>query len=501
MANDDDGGKPKSLYVLTAFSYITILAAILNGVGYGLGLAGAARMFSSDAGEAWFLFLLNLYGLLFAISLFFIEIRFKDFYVHFPGFKFWVVRGLYIVFIGILSLAVSSNTNPFDAGTTGYDFWETMRKAFAYALVVIGLLYVLGEILCVRKHMQKVKSKYVEDGKLIESSLVACGREAQVLYGRRQGGPSISTMSTSLGKLLKAACKDRDPECVEAEYEALGAGSPFKEDFSGRRSHKMMMREGLCSVADAHSNENRFCNILPFDACLAPTGEEDTFANASLVSPLMSRFIIAQGPLERPDTRHAFWKVAIENGVTLMVNLAPIPRECADYVSPGTYKDVNVEVVAEEVDQEFGGDVVVRKLCVTRADAEPALISHIQFNAWPNYGTPESMAPTTRVVARALEAPGLVMVNCSGGVGRSGTFVSTLAVLSHLRKEQQAGNLDRFMSEDDAAKNSVAFGSYLVSTVKSAIETIREQRHPWMVEGAHQYALIFQILHAVADDL
>mmetsp|Transcript_13719 Transcript_13719/g.26568 ORF Transcript_13719/g.26568 Transcript_13719/m.26568 type:complete len:174 (-) Transcript_13719:255-776(-) len=171
---DDDGSKrrPCSLIFLTVFSYLTLFAALLNGVSYVIGLIGSAKMFKSDAGDAWYLFFLNLYGLLFAIGLVFIEVRYKIFYDHFPGFKNWVIRGFYIIFVGILSLGLATGSNPFEEGSTGYDAWESVRKAFAYILVGIGLLYILGEIFCVRKHMQKVKSNYVEDGSVIQSSLV-----------------------------------------------------------------------------------------------------------------------------------------------------------------------------------------------------------------------------------------------------------------------------------------------------------------------------------------
>ena len=67
------------------------------------------------------------------------------------------------------------------------------------------------------------------------------------------------------------------------------------------------------------------------------------------------------------------------------------------------------------------------------------------------------------------------MVHCSGGIGRSGTFLTSYGVYTQYLYAKE-------ISEDKPLS--------LVETVKN----LRFQRHPWMVEGAHQYKMAYDIL-------
>jgi len=171
MAN---GNKPCSLHFLTLLSVLTMLSAVANGVSYGFGLVGNGRALANDAAnikEIWFIFFLNLYGLCFAFTVMLVETRYKGFYDHFPGFKNWAIRGLFLTFIGVLSLGLGASSSPF-TDPDARDIFEQVREILAFSIFGIGLLYVVGEVLCIRSRLQHTKEQYVHDSGLFLSSRV-----------------------------------------------------------------------------------------------------------------------------------------------------------------------------------------------------------------------------------------------------------------------------------------------------------------------------------------
>jgi len=67
-------------------------------------------------------------------------------------------------------------------------------------------------------------------------------------------------------------------------------------------------------------------------------------------------------------------------------------------------------------------------------------IVHLQFKSWPNYGVPNEPGPISDFVrlahCRAHEGPSQakdkpeLVVHCSGGIGRTGTFLAAYQMFS-----------------------------------------------------------------------
>jgi protein tyrosine phosphatase len=257
----------------------------------------------------------------------------------------------------------------------------------------------------------------------------------------------------------------------------------------------------LCTVGSRYPKRNRYCNIVPFDDWLVECS--GGYVNASKVSPLGQKFIVSQAPLgpatqAHEDTRAQFWRLVYENQIHTIVSLTPLGgRECADYVSDQHIPGVSLTVVSQQ-DTEKCYHITRRLRVVFDNSKSPEfLVNHILFAAWPNYGTPDNpqaVADVALALIRARKENGQrTLVHCSGGVGRSGTFVAAVSVYERLVEFAQERDL-----------TGLDFAEVVISLVKQAVETMRDQRHPWMVEGADQYAFIHDILvHliSVPDDL
>ncbi|XP_023390544.1 receptor-type tyrosine-protein phosphatase V-like [Pteropus vampyrus] len=69
-------------------------------------------------------------------------------------------------------------------------------------------------------------------------------------------------------------------------------------------------------------------------------------------------------------------------------------------------------------------------------------VKQLQFTTWADHSVPEgpgsllAFADLVREQARATQGPGPILVHCSAGVGRSGTFVALVRLLQQLEEEQ-----------------------------------------------------------------
>ena len=140
--------------------------------------------------------------------------------------------------------------------------------------------------------------------------------------------------------------------------------------------------------------------------------------------------------------------------------------------------------------------IILRDIQLTGLSGEVRRVKHIQFTNWPNYGVVDDLAELLEFVRKVLavwrEAGGPLVVHCSGGVGRSGTFTTIITVLNMLTRAVQAGDLS-------------SLGNYLGDQEEMVLTELvlhlRRVRHPWMVEGEQQYLLAYQAVLGIIDQL
>ncbi|KAH9256265.1 hypothetical protein BASA81_005486 [Batrachochytrium salamandrivorans] len=245
-------------------------------------------------------------------------------------------------------------------------------------------------------------------------------------------------------------------------------------------SHEKMALGGFIDIGLKNLAHNRYGNVIPFDHSLAKCSLG--YCNASLVdfSSTLPAYVICQGPMSPEyygvETRDRFWCTALENNVRIMVGLAqfePGFLGCSKYVGDEFYGDYLVNVVEQE--EEQGGAIIKRLLHVQhRNDVEPTEIIHFQFDAWPNYSICDSNDALAKLIVRVDECwrngkRGRIMVNC-------GTFVAIHQTVLQAQDKVE-DSLDK-----------LAF--------QQAVH-LRQARHPWMVEGEHQFKLITSIARSI----
>ncbi|XP_032514812.1 tyrosine-protein phosphatase non-receptor type 9-like isoform X1 [Danaus plexippus] len=241
-------------------------------------------------------------------------------------------------------------------------------------------------------------------------------------------------------------------------------------------------RRGLCAEYDeirarpltgtfhhaklpANLSKNRYTDVLCYDhsRVVLSTVDEDPhsdYINANYVDGYKQRnaFISTQGPL--PKTFGDFWRMVWEQGcLVIVMTTRTVERgrvKCGQYW-PGVAGQSSVygglSVHTEAVDEGDHYTVTHLVLTDTRTD-QRRRIWHGQYTRWPDYGVPGGgraapvlafLEDVRRAQQRARNELGdawaghrrgpPIVVHCSAGIGRTGTFITLDVCSSRLRAE------------------------------------------------------------------
>uniref|UniRef100_A0A8C1IAS0 protein-tyrosine-phosphatase n=1 Tax=Cyprinus carpio TaxID=7962 RepID=A0A8C1IAS0_CYPCA len=155
-------------------------------------------------------------------------------------------------------------------------------------------------------------------------------------------------------------------------------------------------------------------------------------------------YIATQGPL--PGTKDDFWRMVWEQNVHSLVMVTQCVErgmvKCDRYwpvdSEPLYYGDVVVQLLSEKILPEW----TIRDFkisCVSEGQLRyPRTVRQFHYTIWPDHGVPEttqSLVQFVRTVRDYIDrttSPGVTVVHCSAGVGRTGTFIVLDRVLQQL---------------------------------------------------------------------
>uniref|UniRef100_A0A3B4D6X7 Tyrosine-protein phosphatase non-receptor type 9 n=1 Tax=Pygocentrus nattereri TaxID=42514 RepID=A0A3B4D6X7_PYGNA len=185
------------------------------------------------------------------------------------------------------------------------------------------------------------------------------------------------------------------------------------------------------------------------------------YINASFMDGYKQKnaYIGTQGPLEK--TYGDFWRMVWEQSVLVIVMTTRTDeggrRKCGQYwplQEGGQEVYGHIAVVNQRVDNHSHYNQTTLELHNTET-CEQRQVTHFQFLSWPDYGVPSSalslldfLGAVKRQQKRAVKALGSqwrghplgppMVVHCSAGIGRTGTFCALDICLSQL---QEVGTL------------------------------------------------------------
>ncbi|KAJ9581538.1 hypothetical protein L9F63_023279 [Diploptera punctata] len=227
------------------------------------------------------------------------------------------------------------------------------------------------------------------------------------------------------------------------EYEAIQAASTQEEYSSEHSQHP------------DNKQKNRYLNILAYDhsrvQLLPVPGQKRSvdYVNANYIDGFQrSRaYIGTQGPL--PATFDCFWRMVWEQRVAIIVmitNLVERGRRKCDMYWPKegteTYGVIQVKLMKEDVMATYTVRTLqIRHLRIKKKKQAMAerFVYQYHYTNWPDHGTPDHPLPVLSFVKKSSAAnpvdAGPIIVHCSAGVGRTGTYIVLDAMLKQIRSK------------------------------------------------------------------
>ncbi|KAL3047206.1 hypothetical protein OYC64_021430 [Pagothenia borchgrevinki] len=197
--------------------------------------------------------------------------------------------------------------------------------------------------------------------------------------------------------------------------------------------------------------KNRYVDILPYDynRVQLTTGNGETgcdYINASFIDGYKEskKYIAAQGPKE--ETVSDFWRMVWEQQSSIIVMVTRCEEgnrvKCAQYwPSRDREAEIFEEFIVKLNSEDHCPDYTIRHLSLTnkREKNSEREVTHIQFMSWPDHGVPGEphllLKLRRRVNAFKNFFSGPIVVHCSAGVGRTGTYIGIDAMMECLEAE------------------------------------------------------------------
>ncbi|XP_041834315.1 receptor-type tyrosine-protein phosphatase-like N isoform X2 [Melanotaenia boesemani] len=289
--------------------------------------------------------------------------------------------------------------------------------------------------------------------------------------------PAQANMDISTGHMILAYMEDhlRNKDRLMKEWEALCSYQAEPSAVSVAQS-------------DAHVKKNRCPDSVPYDHSRVKLKAEinpsrSDYINASTIiehDPRMPAYIATQGPLSH--TISDFWQMVWENGCTVIVMMTALvedgEKQCDRYwpdEGSSLYHIYEVNLVSEHI---WCNDFLVRSFYLKNVQTqETRTLTQFHFLSWPAQGIPTSTRPLldfrrkVNKCYRGRSCP--IIVHCSDGTGRTGTYILIDMVLNRMAKG---------VKEIDIA---------------ATLEHVRDQR-PGMVRTKDQFEFA---LTAVAEEV
>lgn len=230
----------------------------------------------------------------------------------------------------------------------------------------------------------------------------------------------------------------------------------------------------------------RYKGIYPYKSNTVKLNEEGQEINASWVNlPKPQSYIATQGPPKA--CIDDFWEMCFKYQVNLIIMLCQVIEnkieKCSEYwkVNSQKYQLKNIE---EKKDNQF----IERKIVIVdfRARTERTF-NQLQFLNWPDHKVPnvqELYQTFVRMIKfteeNKKETTSPVVIHCSAGVGRTGTFIASSILYREISISSN--------------KESIEFNIF------NLVRKLKEFRL-YMVENIAQYKLIYAFVEAYLKEI
>ncbi|XP_055999709.1 receptor-type tyrosine-protein phosphatase alpha-like [Ostrea edulis] len=316
---------------------------------------------------------------------------------------------------------------------------DTERVVYSLTVILLTVLVVLILVLIltvvVLFNKSKKTGKYKtekENGLLVEFHRVESRNESELeeipqdeyIFVEEEivtvEYSNLMSQRISIDQFIRELPEKKDNEVLAKEFNDLPTG---------------LLKSYSNGVRQSNRTRNRYRGIYPYDynrvkLMREDLNDSDDFVNAPYINGLNKdrSYIAAQGPFT-PETLEDFWSVIWQNDSTQIVMLTNLYEgdrmKCLKYW-PDTLLDIGPYVITLNTVDVYD-HYVLRYMTVQHQDEEKR-VTQFHFTTWPDNSVPDDK--TSLICFRNLIRNGLsisdwpVVVHCSAGIGRTGTFIA-----------------------------------------------------------------------------
>ncbi|XP_063402382.1 tyrosine-protein phosphatase 10D-like [Mytilus trossulus] len=323
--------------------------------------------------------------------------------------------------------------------------------AGAVSAVVVFLIVIIIIVVIKKQKRSRSHDRIVEDEKINDfTNLNPHGLET----------PSVERKNIRKKRPIKL--KDFEDKVAELHKDSNLKFAHEYEEVKTLTDPKTLKNVST-SLAETEENKlkNRYVNILPYDHTivkLLPLEDDDeqasTFINANYIPGYKSQreYIASQGPI--PSTIDDFWRMVWEQSVSIIVMLTLAKED-------GRIKCEMYWPTEQSEAKQFGDIVVEMQSCstintyefrifkMTLGDKSRSL-KHFHFLNWKDFSANVQndvmvdFISNVRSHVTIPESRVPMIVHCSAGVGRTGTFIALDHMMQFIRDHDFDSTIDIF---------------------------------------------------------
>ena len=240
---------------------------------------------------------------------------------------------------------------------------------------------------------------------------------------------------------------------------------------------------------DSNPHLDRYSDIKPYKHNTLKMSNKSQYINASPINiqGKQNYFISTQGP--KPETIEDFWTMVYDYNSNIVVMLCKLleggRKKCENYWEA---KMKSFEIVIEK--EETFDMYVVRTLKLKNLEKkDERIVYQFHFTGWPDHGVPdisngkvfEIFCEINKKVDELNKGKDPIIVHCSAGVGRTGTFVSM------------------YLLEKEIMKQINDKCDFIRFNIFNLVRKIKEMRM-YMVQTLGQYKLIYSFVEYLLEE-